>query len=172
MENVKVEWTIKRTYSHRVASIHISSSNISSQEASTTPTAFIALLQLFGYTNKFMTNTKISIHCPANIFEQCSKLLYSLTRKSTSRSSSNIRRPKCYYRKILMSYYDKRHIVFHLPAHLSKLSGNITILALEKTPILSRKCLIVWILVGQIRIYFLRPVQNRLGGACHAVKFK
>lgn len=40
---------MQKTYSNRVPSMLITSSKISSQEASTTPTAFIALLQLLGY---------------------------------------------------------------------------------------------------------------------------
>jgi len=45
------KWEYRRwrnTYSYRVPSMLITSSNISSHVASTTPTAFIALLQLLG----------------------------------------------------------------------------------------------------------------------------
>lgn len=45
---------LQKTYSNRVPSMLITSSKISSQVASTTPTAFIALLQLLGYIKKQM----------------------------------------------------------------------------------------------------------------------
>lgn len=47
--NIKITVSMQNTYSNRVPSMLITSSKISSQEASTTPTAFIALPQLLGY---------------------------------------------------------------------------------------------------------------------------
>lgn len=48
-ETQKLVVILQKTYSNRVPSMLITSSKISSQVASTTPTAFIALLQLLGY---------------------------------------------------------------------------------------------------------------------------
>jgi len=52
---------LQKTYSNRVPSMLITSSKISSQVASTTPTAFIALLQLLGYIKKHMKITYMNV---------------------------------------------------------------------------------------------------------------
>ena len=54
----------ENTYSNRVPSMLITSSKTSSHEASTTPTAFIALLQLLGYIKKI-----IKIGCDNNLMQ-------------------------------------------------------------------------------------------------------
>jgi hypothetical protein len=57
----------ENTYSNRVPSMLITSSNISSQVPSTTPTAFIALLQLLGCKKE----DQISLKEPPSIVKPC-----------------------------------------------------------------------------------------------------
>ena len=111
----------ENTYSNRVPSMLITSSNISSHVASTTPTAFIALLQLRGCRRKTISND-LELKQP-----NYNHVTYEKERNNAIQGNQLPEvLQKCEVLSVLIKRNHKWFIYLAMPLHVASYTNHIT----------------------------------------------